>query len=280
MDPATAVAAAVAVYQGAQQMGLFGDKYSAAQAAYDQYNYNLKLQQQAQGWNEYMYKNRYQFQVDDLKKAGINPMYGLGSAPSVSSGTNSIGMPEYVQEAAQKEQKRQNFINNGMNILTFLRDYSAVNAENKLKTAQTNTENYNTQLKALETIGTQLNNLYKQKELNTYDKRFITELREAQSRITSNLGMATQANANAMSARETASFMQQKTKTEIEATKAAGEAVKKARRENKWHEEHPVLSEMGLTGDNLYNSSKILNDTVGNIIKALGNNGSQRKYKR
>ena len=91
--------------------------------------------------------------------------------------------------------------------------------------------------------------------------------------------MATQSNANAMSARETAGYMQKKTKTEIEATKAAAEAAEKARRENKWHETHPILSEMGLTGDNLYNSSKILNDTVGNIIKILGNNGNEREYK-
>ena len=76
---------------------LFGGS-SSAKAAAQQYNYSLALQKQAQEWNEYMYKHRYQFQRQDMENAGINPLFGMGQAPTVTSGMNSAGMADYVGE--------------------------------------------------------------------------------------------------------------------------------------------------------------------------------------
>lgn len=256
-------------------MGLFGrnNKYSAAQAAKDQFNYNMQLQKDAQNYNTYMYQNRYQMQTKDLKAAGINPLYGLGSAPSVISGQGSTGMPEYVAEQQTKENRKQNKINNALNMLSFMRDYSAVNAENNLKKAQTATEGINAQLRALQTIGQQLENTLKQKDINSYDKRLISDLKEAQSRIIANLAGAESSSANAYSARENAKYTKERSKTEIQ-TRESIERV------NKWHKKHPILSELGIGGNELKGASDVYKNTIGDLIKTIGKNGNQRKYNK
>lgn len=139
-------------------MSLFGKKSdSARKAAEQQYQYNLALQQQSQKWNEYMYKNRYQMQKDDLEKAGINPLFGLGQAPSVTSGMNSIGMPDYVNE-------QNNKFNNMMSLLDFGQNLSAKRAQTKLIEQQVLTEEQNTLLRTAEVLGRQLENEWLPKE--------------------------------------------------------------------------------------------------------------------
>ena len=162
-------------------MGLFDfGSSNSAKAAQKQYENNLKLQQQAQQWNEYMYKNRYTFQVQDLKNAGINPLFGMGQAPSITSGTNSVGIADAVGEQNNKFQQM-------MTLLDFRQNLSAKRAQTKLLENQANTEAINTNLKSLEVIQQQINNLKGQKDLKYYDKEKLTNLRNLESQTYKNL---------------------------------------------------------------------------------------------
>lgn len=148
---------AIAQGVGALAGGLFKGSSSSAKAAAQQYQYNLKLQQQQQQWNEYMYKNRYQMQREDLEKAGINPLFGMGQAPSVTSGTNSVGMADYVGE-------QNNKFNQMMSLLDFGQNLSAKRAQTKLIERQAQTEEQNTLLRTQQAIREELNNKWLPKE--------------------------------------------------------------------------------------------------------------------
>ena len=162
-------------------MGLFGfGSSNSAKAAQKQYEYNMALQQQAQQWNEYMYKNRYKFQMQDLKNAGINPLFGMGQAPSVTSGTNSVGMPDAVGEQYNKFQQI-------MSILDFGQNLSAKKAQTKLLENQANTEAINTNLKSLEVIEKNINNIKGQKDLKYYDREKLAYLKNLESQTYKNL---------------------------------------------------------------------------------------------
>lgn len=161
-------------------MGLFGNKNNSAKAAAQQYQYNLALQQQQQQWNEYMYKNRYQMQREDMEKAGINPLFGMGQAPSVTSGLNSTSLPDYVGEQNNKFQQ-------ALSLLDFTSNLSAKAAQTKLIQNQADTEKISANLKTLETQTQALENLRRKKDLTYQDKKAIAELKESMSRTMLNI---------------------------------------------------------------------------------------------
>ncbi len=83
----------------------------------DQYYYNTMLQKQAQDWSYNMASTAHQIEVNDMRKAGLNPILsatgGSGaSAPGATGG--SVGMPDYnlgegISTALQfRQQKNQN----------------------------------------------------------------------------------------------------------------------------------------------------------------------------
>lgn len=91
---------------GNMGMGLVGDMANSA------LNYYLTkdLQDESQDWQRYVMQNQKQWQVDDLKKAGLNPVLatGLGaSAPSVPTpsftGATSQGMREALASIRKRE---------------------------------------------------------------------------------------------------------------------------------------------------------------------------------
>lgn len=61
----------------------------------EQYEYNLRLQKQAQQWQEYAYKNYHGWNVESLRNAGLNPILSAtnGSAISQHSSAGSVGLP-------------------------------------------------------------------------------------------------------------------------------------------------------------------------------------------
>lgn len=71
---------------------------SSSKGIKEQYKYNTLLQKQAQQWSTGMASTAHQLEVNDMRKAGLNPILsatgGSGaSAPSASGG--SVGMPDY-----------------------------------------------------------------------------------------------------------------------------------------------------------------------------------------
>lgn len=55
----------------------------------DQQNFNADQATAARGWQEYMRGSAYQATVDDMKKAGLNPMLAYSQGASATPGTNT-----------------------------------------------------------------------------------------------------------------------------------------------------------------------------------------------
>lgn len=217
-------------------MGLFGSS-SSAKAAQTQYKNNLKLQQQAQAWNEFMYKNRYQMQVEDLEKAGINRLYGLGTAPAVTSGLNSVGLPDTVGE-------QNNKANQLLNGIALTQNLSAKRAEIKNTEQKTRTEQFNTQLRQMEVLDKRIDNFEKQKRLTTLDERMMNEMKQQRLDL-----IKTMAETNDLRAR--AGNAQAQTRM-IEAQKKGVDRI------NDFHENNEAISRLITGSSELGELSKII----------------------
>ncbi len=220
--------------------GLFGKKKNnSAKAAQQQYQYNLALQQQQQDWNEYMYRNRYQMQVEDLEKAGINKLFGLGQAPSVTSGLNSAGMADYVGEQNNKFQQIISALDFGSNL-------SARMAQQKKVEQETRTEEINTKLKVIEQEEKNLENAMRRIRLKFLPAREKAEIQE----------MITNSKKNITSAQKDISDIQT----------SALENKSKERTEE-WHLRNPKLSNY-LTG--IGESSNAIKTILGAVGAGAG----------
>lgn len=262
-----AAAGALIQYKAAKESG-----NASAKGAADQFAYNLMLQRQQQQWNEYMYKHRYQFQRKDLEDAGINPLYGLGNATSPTSGLNSVSMPDYVGE---KLGRNQNIIAG----LALAKDWSAQKVANEKTKQETETEKSNTVLKQLEVVSQQINNLIRKKDLDYYDKRALSELKEQKSRIIKNLSDVEVNKSTIKLNRSTSALNNQKaitegkirenleansakTRTEREKEKQTIEGIKRI---NEFYRAHPTLGAIATGGRELREAFGDLKD-VGQMI--------------
>lgn len=72
---------------------------SSAQAANEM---NINEAQKNRDWQEYMYKNRHQMEVEDLKAAGLNPMLSVNSASGVPSGSTASVTNPRIGETERK----------------------------------------------------------------------------------------------------------------------------------------------------------------------------------
>lgn len=231
---------------------LFG-KSNTAKGLRDQFAYNMALQKQAQSWNEKVMKNRYQWQSDDLDAAGINKLYGLGSAPSPVSGTTGVGLPDYTTGKNGRLQK-------AAQLLDMAQNWSAKKAEIENIKQQTKTEWYNTQLKAYESINKEYETLLNKKELDNWDKKRKLELQEMKSRIEANIAKAGEARSaealnteNVKSAKQTRDIYKKIKEPEIE----------EANNKLEWRKKHPKLR-------NMETGAIELKNTLGAIMTGVG----------
>lgn len=203
---------------------------SAKEAAKMQYDYQTKLQQQAFDYNTMAYKNRYTWQMEDLKNAGLNPLYTMNSpsAPTVQAG--AAGMPDMVGEQNNKRQM-------AMQGIQLMQSASALYYDNKLKDAQTKNKTLEGNLLVWEAVNKQLEAAYRKKELDTYDKRFITELEKLKSEIKNNLTGAIKNSAEAGSA----SALTNKIKAETEGIESTNEKLKRLKQ---LYKDNPNLAKM------------------------------------
>lgn len=104
-----ALVGSVAAKTVGSALGSFLNKSSGslgpAIGAFMTYEQNLKLMEKQQDWLEHMSNTAYQRQVEDLVKAGINPLYGLsGGASTPSSGLASA--PDYASASSSGFQNK------------------------------------------------------------------------------------------------------------------------------------------------------------------------------
>lgn len=73
--------------------GILNDLTGASSASSQQQKYNKRLMAQEAGYNEHFARNAHQMEVQDLQKAGINPLYtagGPGASADVSGQSAGI----------------------------------------------------------------------------------------------------------------------------------------------------------------------------------------------
>lgn len=239
---------------------------ASARAAAMQYKYNLALQQQSQNWNEHMYKNRYQMQVEDLEKAGINKLYGLGSAPSVTSGTNSIGMPDMVGEQNNKFQQ-------AMSVLEFAQNLSARKAQTKLLENQANTEEINANLKTIEIEEKNISNMMGRIKLEYLPKKEKAEIENMISQSKANITQAQKNISDVQKNRIEMKAIGANTARTLSETRGIDANTDRTiletmplKRYEEWVRKNPKLSEYSEKYDRVSTTSKLFK----NIIKSGG----------
>lgn len=192
---------------------ILGNKSNSAQkAAQIQFQNQLALQREAQEYNTYAYQHRYQWEKADKEAAGLNQLYGLSSPSSPTVSAGSAALPEMVSEGNNKRQMAMQGIQLGQSA-------SALYYDNMLKSAETKNKALQGNLMISETINSQLEALYKKRELDYYDKIKVKELEKMDAEIKQDLTGSIKNSAEAGSAQAMTNKIKIETKGQEEMNK-------------------------------------------------------------
>lgn len=76
-------------------VGIAGDIFAADHAADKSYDMNMAIQQKNIDWEKEQLQNKHQWEVEDLRNAGLNPILSAHTGSSaVSAGTPSVSAPQ------------------------------------------------------------------------------------------------------------------------------------------------------------------------------------------
>lgn len=76
-------------------LGIAGDIFAADRAADKSFDMNMAIQQKNIDWQKEQLQNKHQWEVEDLRNAGLNPILSTHAASSaVSAGTPSVSAPQ------------------------------------------------------------------------------------------------------------------------------------------------------------------------------------------
>lgn len=175
-----------------------------------QYEYNLALQQQSQAWMEHMSNTAHVREMNDLKRAGLNPILtatGGQGASSPSSGASSVGLAQDGGLAVQEQANKIALAQTASNIE--LQRAQAAQAQ-----ATADNEQNQTYLTAAKIVGQAIDNAKQKKYLDNWDKEFIHRLEHIRSQTILNYASTNQMKSAIESSSYVNALNWEKTKTE------------------------------------------------------------------
>lgn len=148
---AWAEAVQAAIQLGGQLVGFFNRNNN--NGAEENFQYNLGLQQQQQSWLEHMSNTAHQREMEDLRRAGLNPLLAINKGASTpGAGLNSLGTD--ISSAKNAKVANKIALMNGIaNAAVSASQSRLINAQANKTNAETNILNKGPQGTVAEIVG-------------------------------------------------------------------------------------------------------------------------------